>query len=376
MIKKCLVVSDSFKGTLSSTEICNIAKDVFAQCCPQCELVCIPMADGGEGTVGCFISAMNAHPVHLTVQGPYGNDTEVYYARYDDCAIIEMASAAGLPAVEGRKNPALTSTYGVGQIIAHAVSSGCREILLGLGGSATNDGGCGCAAALGTIFADKNGTAFVPVGKTLNQIRHIDCSKTKRLLKDVHIRIMSDVTNPLFGKTGAAYVFAPQKGADAEMVQMLDDGLKHLSKIIESEFSVSVANIPGAGAAGGMGAGCIAFLGGSISPGVDAILDITDFDKALEGADLVISGEGRVDSQSAHGKLISGVAARTKQHDVPLIVIAGCIDQGADILYSMGVTAMFTTNRSCLPFENLKVRAGADYKAVLKDVLHTVELHM
>ncbi len=373
-MKKCLVVSDSFKGTLSSKDICNIAKECFSEHFPDWELRCIPVADGGEGTVDCFISALNAEPVHLEVSGPYGEPINTYYARFQDKAVIEMASAAGLPLVGENRNPALAGTFGVGEMIDHAVKSGCKDILLGLGGSAGNDGGCGCAAALGTAFYNESGEKFIPTGSTLCNIAHIDCTDTEKLLSDIKITVMSDVTNPLYGPNGAAHIFAPQKGADEQMVEALDNGLIHLSRIIERDLAISVSDIPGAGAAGGMGAGCTAFLGGKISSGIDAVLNLTGFDEALKDASLVITGEGKIDSQSIHGKVISGISRRTQKQNVPLIVIAGCIDDSAALAYEYGIKAMFSTNRCGLPLNELRDRAALDYKSTLCDVMNAINL--
>lgn len=373
-MKKCIVVSDSFKGTLSSMEICGIVRNTVPRWFPDCKVVAIPIADGGEGTVDCIRSAQNADAVHVTVSGAYGEPIQGVYARFGSCAVIEMAAAAGLPSVKDKKDPTATTTFGVGEMILHAVKHGCTEILLGLGGSATNDGGCGCAAALGTVFTDAQDRSFIPVGATLKDIAHIDPSATKKLLSKVKLSIMTDVENPLCGKNGAAYVFAPQKGADMQQVRMLDSGLNHLAEVIRSDLGEDVLWLPGAGAAGGMGAGCVAFIGGTLRSGVDAMLDIADFDRQLENADLVITGEGRIDSQTAHGKLISGVARRTQARRVPLIAIAGCIDDGAATLYENGVTAMFATNRASLPVSELKERAAKDYQAVLEDVLRILKI--
>ena len=250
-MKKCVVVSDSFKGTVSSCEICAIAQRVIPRHFPACEVVCIPVADGGEGTVDCFVQAMGAQRVEITVTNALGEKYAAAYARLGELAIIEMAAAAGLPQVGERRCPGTATTYGVGELIAHAVDSGCRKILLGLGGSATNDGGCGCAAALGVGFLDADGQSFVPVGDTLGRIARIDTAKAEERLRSVELTVMCDVTNPLYGPTGAAYVFAPQKGADAEKVKSLAAGLRHFGDVIRSQYGLAVGAMPGAGAAGG-----------------------------------------------------------------------------------------------------------------------------
>lgn len=373
-MKKCVVVSDSFKGTVSSREICEIAQRVIPRHFPACEVVCIPVADGGEGTVDCFIQAMGAQRVEVTVTNALGEKSAAAYARIGELAIIEMAAAAGLPQVGALRCPGTATTYGVGELIAHAAHSGCRKILLGLGGSATNDGGCGCAAALGVRFYDAAGQSFVPVGDTLGRIARIDTAKADELLRSVEITVMCDVTNPLYGPTGAAYVFAPQKGADAEKVKSLDAGLRHFGDVIRSQLGIDVSRMPGAGAAGGMGAGCVALLGGTIQSGIDAVLDVTGFDRQLEGADLVITGEGRIDSQSADGKVISGVARRTKAKGIPLIAIAGGIADSAGAVYDIGVSAMFSTDRAALPVDMLGARSPGDYEATLSDIMSLIAI--
>ena len=373
-MKKCVVVSDSFKGTVSSREICAIAQQVIPRHFPACEVVCIPVADGGEGTVDCFVQAMGAKRVGVTVTNALGEKSAAAYAQLGELAIIEMAAAAGLPQVGALRCPGTATTYGVGELIAHAVDSGCRKILLGLGGSATNDGGCGCAAALGVGFLDADGQSFVPVGDTLGRIARIDTAEAAALLRSVEITVMCDVTNPLYGPTGAAYVFAPQKGADAEKVKSLDAGLRHFGDVIRSQYGLDVGAMPGAGAAGGMGAGCVALLGGTIQSGIDAVLDVTGFDRQLEGADLVITGEGRIDSQSADGKVVSGVARRTRAKGVPLIAIAGGIADSAGAVYDIGVSAMFSTDRAALPVDMLGTRSPGDYEATLSDIMSLIAI--
>ncbi|MDF2510333.1 MAG: glycerate kinase [Herbinix sp.] len=372
-MKKCIIISDSFKGTLSSSEIARIAKTTVPEIFPDCEVLTFPVADGGEGTVECFLETLQGESVSLTVVGPYPEETiEAIYGRFGNTAVIEMASVSGLPLVGTRKNPAATTTYGVGQLIAHALEQGCTEILLGLGGSATNDGGCGCAAALGTIFYNQKNDSFIPTGGTLDQITRICNDAMSERLKNVRITIMCDVDNPMYGPKGAAYVFAPQKGADAVMVQQLDDNLRHLSDLLQSQLQINVAEIPGAGAAGAMGAGCLAFLGAELKSGIEAILDMLNFDSHLEGADLVITGEGKIDNQSINGKVISGIANRTKPHDIPLVAIVGCIDDSASAAYELGITAMFSIDRAALPFSESSSRSAKDYRLTLIDVLRLI----
>lgn len=371
-MRKCIVVSDSFKGTLSSREICAIAREVIPSVFPACEVVTVPVADGGEGTVDCFVDAIGAEAVTVTVRGPLGDPVEAVYARKGPLAVVEMAAAAGLPLAGRQADPELATTYGVGQLIRHAVEHGAREVILGLGGSATNDGGCGCAAALGTRFMDSQGQSFVPAGASLSRIHRIDTAGTETLLKHVHITAMCDIDNPLFGPAGAAYVFAPQKGADPLMVDRLDGGLRMLDRAIRKDLSLCVAELPGAGAAGGMGAGCVAFLGAELKPGITTVLDTVGFDALVEEADLVITGEGRIDSQSVRGKVISGIAERTKPRGIPLVAIVGAIDESAAQAYDLGVTAMFSINRKAMGFAESAPLSAANYRRTLEDILRLV----
>lgn len=372
-MKKCVVVSDSFKGTLSSAEICGIVQESIEKYFPDCQLVKIPVADGGEGTVACFREACGGELVDVTVQGPYGEPINARYLQLPDRqAVIEMASAAGLPLVEGRKDPGKTSTYGVGQLIRHAVQQGNQHILLGLGGSCTNDGGCGCAAALGVVFTKEDGASFVPTGATLDQIAGIDIREATWLLEGVSLTAMCDIDNPMHGPAGAAYVFGPQKGADENMVRFLDRQLAALDCAIKTYLGREVANIPGAGAAGAFGAGMVAFLGAALRPGIEAVLDVVDFDKHLEGCDLVFTGEGRLDMQSIRGKVVSGVGNRAGQKGVPVIAIVGGVTPEVEDICDdpvSGISAVFTTNRQAVAFEEARSLSRENYRHTIDHIL-------
>lgn len=353
-MKKCIIISDSFKGTLSSQEICGLAAQSMARHFPDCSLVRIPVADGGEGTVACFHQACGGELVSVSVQGPFGEPVSATYLRLPGGrAVIEIASAAGLPLVEGREDPCRAGTYGVGQLIRHAVSQGSTDILLGLGGSCTNDGGCGCAAALGVKFTRAEGTPFIPVGGTLDQIAGIDLQDAARLLAGVRLTAMCDITNPLHGPNGAACVFAPQKGADGPATAFLDRQLAALDRALQACLGRRVAELPGAGAAGGFGAGMAAFFGAELRPGIEAVLDLVCFDDLLAGCDLVFTGEGRLDAQSLGGKAVCGIARRARRHNVPVVAIVGGITPDAERLCDdpdSGVTAVFPINRQAVDF--------------------------
>ena len=376
-MKKCIVISDSFKGSLSSGEICDIARACFAEVLSDCELTAIPVADGGEGTVDCFHQVCGGELVPVTVQGPFGQDMEAAYLRLDGGrAVIEMACCAGLPLVGDRRDPRITSTYGVGQQIRHAVEQGSTQILLGLGGSCTNDGGCGCAAALGVRFLDRAGQAFVPTGGTLDQIAHIDVSGARLLLQTVKLTAMCDIDNPMHGPTGASYIFGPQKGADPAMVEFLDGQLKALDAVIQRELHRSVADVPGAGAAGAFGAGILAFLDGTLCPGIEAVLDLVDFDGKLKDCDLVITGEGRFDSQSIRGKVVSGVSRRAKRQGVPVAVIAGSVAEDVESVSAdpdSGVTAAFSINRQAMDYSESRPFSRRNYRYTLENLLRLMK---
>lgn len=345
---KFVLIPDSFKGTLTSAEICQILKEKIKLHLPGSEVVSIPVADGGEGSVDAFISAMGGVKEFVTVKNPYFEEMEAYLGLIDEgkTAVIEMAACAGLPLVEDRKNPKLTTTYGVGELMLAAAARGVKKMIVGLGGSSTNDGGCGAAAAVGIRFFDKEGKSFVPTGGTLADIVHIDFSEKNPLLDGIEIITMCDIDNPMYGKTGAAYVFGPQKGADGAMTEELDEGLRSLSRIIKNDCGIDVGQTPGAGAAGAMGAGMIAFFGSSLQMGIQTVLDTVDFEQLIEDADYIFTGEGKLDSQSLRGKVVIGIAERAKRKNKKVIaIVGGAEDAEIQNAYEIGVTAIFPINR-------------------------------
>ena len=345
---KFVLIPDSFKGTLSSSQICEILKTGVEKHFPGSETVSIPVADGGEGSVDAFIAAVGGTKEHVTVKNPYFEDMGSYYGLIDDgqTAVIEMAACAGLPLVENRKDPRKTTTYGVGQLIVAAAEKGVKKIIVGLGGSCTNDGGCGAAAAAGIRFYDEAGEEFVPTGGTTEKIRRIDLSGYNPVLRSVEIVTMCDIDNPMYGPTGAAYIFGPQKGADAKMVLELDEGIANLSQVIAQTIGKDISQIPGTGAAGAMGAGMIAFFGSRLQMGIQTVLDTVKFDQLIEDADYIFTGEGKLDSQSLRGKVVIGIAQRAKTQKKPVIaVVGGAEDSQIEQAYEMGVTAVFPINR-------------------------------
>ncbi|NLZ76766.1 MAG: glycerate kinase [Spirochaetales bacterium] len=360
-MKRFLLIPDSFKGTMSSAEICGIVEEGLLTHYPDAKIRSIPVADGGEGSVDAFLQALGGEKKHLTVQGPFGEAMESFYGVLPDkVAVIEMAACAGLPLVGDTLRPDRTTTYGVGELILAAAKEGCKRIIVGLGGSATNDGGCGAAAACGVTFRNKEDDSFIPTGGTLGEIASIDRSTRNPILDGVTIITMCDIDNPFYGETGAAYIFGPQKGADPEMVKLLDANLRSLAKVIESDLDLDVQTIPGSGAAGGMGGGMAAFFDSELQMGIETVLDAVHFDELLGETDMVITGEGKIDGQSLRGKVVIGVGRRTKKSGVPVIALVGDIADDADGAYDEGVAAIFSINRLAIPFKEAKHRAKLD----------------
>ncbi len=368
---KYVLVPDSFKGTMSSADICAIMERAILRLEPGAEVVSIPVADGGEGSVEAFLTACGGRKQPVRVAGPFGEPLDCFYGiTRGNTAIIEMAACAGLPLVYNRRDPGKTTTYGVGEMLLHAAAGGCRRIIVCLGGSATNDGGCGAAAATGVHFLNGLGEPFVPTGETLGSIASIDKSGVSPLLNGVEILTMCDVDNPLCGENGAASVFAPQKGADEALTARLDEGLAHFAQIaMQSARSGVSAAMPSAGAAGGMGFGMAYFFGSPLQMGIDAMLDLVGFDRLLEGAACVFTGEGRIDPQSMHGKTVIGVARRAKMAGVPAIAIVGDVADGIEGAYGLGVTAIFSINRVAMERRLAKQRAPKDLEATMENVM-------
>lgn len=344
-MEKIIIIPDSFKGTMSSLEVSEIIKNRLLTYFQAEDLITIPIADGGEGTVDCFMHFTGASRIFAKAAGPLMEPVTASYAMFGSTAVIETASVAGYALPPSSKTPLDTTTYGVGELIRDAVSRGCRKIILGLGGSCTNDGGAGLAAALGTTFLDKNGRAFLPTGKNLGEAEVIDTAETRRLLSGVQIIGMCDVTNPLYGENGAAAVFAPQKGASPEDVKLLDRQLVLFARAIERCLHMDVSLLKGSGAAGGMGAGIAAFLQGELLSGIDLILDLADFEKLLERSRFVVTGEGKLDRQSLSGKVIAGIGSRAKAKQIPVAAITGQKEPGLTGLEELGIKAVFETGK-------------------------------
>lgn len=366
-----LLIPDSFKGTMSSTEICGIMEAAVKKFYPAAKVSSIPVADGGEGSVDAFLSAVGGTKKTVQVKGPFFEDIESFYGILSGgkTAVIEMAACAGLPLAGGHLDPERTTTYGAGQLIEAAIDAGCTKIVMGLGGSATNDGGAGAAAALGVQFTGADGKPFVPTGGTLKDVRHIDIRGINPKLKKVELVSMCDIDNPLFGTAGAAYVFGPQKGATPDMVQSLDAGLRHLAEVVKADLRLDLAQMPGAGAAGGMGYGMKVFLGSALQMGIETVLDTVHFDDLLKRADMVFSGEGKIDTQSLRGKVVIGIAKRTQKAGVPLIAVVGDIGDDIDAAYEKGVSAIFSINRVAVDYPAAKLRAKSDLRLTMENIM-------
>ena len=366
-MERYLLVPDSFKGTLSSQEICDILREEILRARPMAEVLAFPVADGGEGSVDAFLAAVGGERIEVPCHGPHMEEMTGFYGLLPDgTAVVEMAAAAGLPLVGDRLEPDRTTTYGVGELMAAAAERGAKRMILGLGGSATNDGGCGAAAALGVRFLDEQGESFVPTGGTLNRIAKIDISGQKKLPE---ITVMCDIDNPLCGPTGASAVFGPQKGATPEMVPVLDANLRYLADIAARDLGVEMAEMPGAGAAGGMGGGAVAFWNGKLQMGIETVLDTVDFDTAVQGARMVFTGEGRLDGQSVRGKVVAGVGKRAKKANVPVVAVVGCIGDGADGIYDLGVCSVFTTNHVPEPFELAMLKSHENLRRTARNLM-------
>ncbi|MDO5115848.1 MAG: glycerate kinase [Synergistaceae bacterium] len=283
-----------------------------------------------------------------------------------------MAACAGLPLAGDSCDAALTTTFGVGELMLDAARAGCRHIIMGLGGSATNDGGCGCAAALGAVFTDEAGESFVPVGGTLSKLAGIDLSGIAPELRDIRITTMCDINNPLTGENGAAYVFAPQKGAAAEALPLLDARLRRLAEVAARDLSADCADMPGAGAAGGMGFGMRAFFGSELKMGIDTVLDTVGFDELARGSDMIFTGEGRIDRQSLGGKVVIGVARRAAKFAVPVVAVVGDIGDDIERAYDEGVSAIFSINRVAVPYSQAKLRAREDIYLTMDNIMRFV----
>ena len=341
---KVVIAIDSLKGSLSSMETGMAIKDGILAAKPDAEVIVKPLADGGEGTTDALIEGMNGERIDLTVTGPMHTPVDAYYGYLKDTntAVMEMASAAGITLVpDSEKNPLLATSYGVGEMINDAIQRGCRNFIIGIGGSVTNDGGIGMLKALGVRFLDENGEDAGEGGQALAKIARIDVSGMNPLLKECHIQVACDVNNPLCGENGSTYVYGPQKGVTEDMKKTLDEAMAHFARVTSETLENDYMNTPGAGAAGGLGYAFLAYTGAALTPGIELILDAVGLEEELSGADVVVTGEGRLDFQTAMGKAPVGVARLAKKYNAKVIAFAGSVTKEATACNKEGIDAFF-----------------------------------
>ena len=341
---KVVIAIDSLKGSLSSMEAGMAIKDGILAAKPDAEVIVKPLADGGEGTTDALIEGMNGERIDLTVTGPMHTPVDAYYGYLKDTntAVMEMASAAGITLVpDSEKNPLLATSYGVGEMINDAIQRGCRNFIIGIGGSVTNDGGIGMLKALDVRFLDENDEDAGEGGQALAKVARIDVSGMNPLLKECHIQVACDVNNPLCGENGSTYVYGPQKGVTEDMKKTLDEAMAHFARVTSETLENDYLNTPGAGAAGGLGYAFLAYTGAALTPGIELILDAVGLEEELSGADVVVTGEGRLDFQTAMGKAPVGVARLAKKYNAQVIAFAGSVTKEATACNKEGIDAFF-----------------------------------
>jgi len=375
-MKKIIIAPDSYKGSLSSIEICGVVKDAALSVFPGLEVVEMPIADGGEGFVDAMLFSGRGTKYFAAVKDPLWRDIRANYGILaDGTAVIEMAAASGLPLLKTHERNVLeATTFGMGQLILDALQHGCRHFILGVGGSATNDGGAGAAAALGIRYLDAN-RQTITCGKDLARLTTIEVSEMVQGLKESTFTIACDVNNPLHGRNGAAYIYGPQKGASPSDIEILDRGLENLAEVIRRERQIDLQQIPGSGAAGGITAPFIAYTDAQLKSGVDIVLDSDGFDHHLQGCDLVITGEGCSDAQSGMGKALSGIARRAKPNNVPVVAISGALTPGYESLYEDGITAFFSTCREVSSLEDALANAKSNLRRTAEDVFRLIKTY-
>jgi len=344
---KIVVAPDSFKGSLTAIEVSDAIEQGIREIFPEAEIVKIPMADGGDGTVQCLANATGGEILGEKVTGPLGGEVLAHYGILGDkkTAVIEMAEASGLTLVpENKRNPLITTTYGTGQLIKAALTQGCRKMIIGIGGSATNDAGAGMVQALGVKLLDKNGEEIGFGGGELKKLIWIDISNLDNRLFDTKVLVASDVSNPLCGPKGASQTYGHQKGATPEIIKELDGYLAHFAELIKKELNKDIKDIPGAGAAGGLGASLMAFLNAELRLGIEIIIEIVKLEQAIKDTDLVITGEGKIDSQTIYGKTPIGVAKIAKKYNIPVMAVAAIIGDDADIVHQYGISSLISVS--------------------------------
>ena len=372
-----VIAPDSFKESMTALEAANAIEEGFKAILPEATYVKVPMADGGEGTVQSIIDATGGEMKKMTVTGPLNTPVEAFYGLSGDkkIAVIEMAASSGLDKVNPTdRNPLKTTTLGFGELIKDALDEGVNEILLGIGGSATNDAGAGMIISLGGKLLDKNGESIEPTGEGLAELETIDVSGMHPRIKEVSFRVACDVDNPLTGENGASYIYGPQKGGTEEQLEHLDQNLAHFAKKVTEYLEKDIENVPGAGAAGGLGGGLMAFLDAQLQRGGDLLVEMLDLENKIKEADLVITGEGGINHQTIFGKTPIAVSRVSKKYSVPTIALAGCLNQGYENIYNEGITAAFSIIPEFTPLETALENGYENLRAVAKNVASVYKL--
>ena len=368
---KIVIAPDSYKESLSALDVATAIEQGFREIFPQAEYIKLPVADGGEGTVEAMVAATQGRIVEVTVTGPLGTQVEGFYGLSGDeqSAFIEMAAASGLELVlPEQRNPLITTSWGTGELIRHALDAGVKHIIIGIGGSATNDGGAGMVQALGAKLLNSEGDALGQGGGALETLARIDISELDRRLHDCRIEVACDVTNPLTGKEGATAIFGPQKGATPEMITRLDAALAHYAALIKRDLDLDVLELAGGGAAGGMGAALFAFCGAELRQGIEIVTDALHLDRYVAEADLVITGEGRIDSQTVHGKVPVGVAKVAKRYNKPVIGIAGSLTADVGVVHEHGIDAVFSVIYGICTLDDALKNAAENVRMTARNV--------
>ncbi|WP_294376218.1 glycerate kinase [uncultured Clostridium sp.] len=373
---KFVLATDSFKESMTSIEACNVMEKAIKKIKNNAEVIKVPMADGGEGTVEALVNSTSGTFVETEVLNPLGKKIKAFYGILGDkkTAVIEMAKASGIELIKREeRNPLITTTYGTGELIKHAIDNGIKHIVIGIGGSATNDGGCGMLQALGVKLLDKNNNEIPFGGGELNKIEKIDVSHIYEGIKDVSFEVACDVTNPFVGPDGASYIFGPQKGADSEMVEFLDKNLRHFAEKIKETLNVEIADVPGAGAAGGLGGALLAFLNANLKSGIELVIKYTNLEEKIQGADYVFTGEGSIDGQTIFGKTPVGVSKTAKKHGVPVIAFGGKVSDDADNLFDEGIIALFSIMRGVESLDNALKNGAHNLEKTVENVMRVLK---
>ncbi len=374
---KIIIASDSFKGSLDAIQIGKIGAKVAQQVFSGCQVEQIPMADGGEGTVDCLLEAMHGQKVFCPVHDPLLRLKEAYYGRSGQTAIMEMAAASGLGLVEDTHRDLMhQNTYGTGELLLHALQNGCTKIYMGIGGSATNDGGIGFAAALGARFLDARGQELKALPVHFEDIAKVDLSTLNPLLKKAHIVVMSDVNNLLLGKQGASYIFGPQKGATPDLCKKLEQGMAHYLKVVEDALGCTVEDAPGFGAAGGLGAALCLFAKAELRSGVDTILELLQVREKIKQANLVVTGEGMMDHQSTLGKVPAGIGKLCKEENIPCFAVVGSMGEHAEEMLNFGIKSIVPTVNNIMSLPDALASAEELYESALKRALFLIKMGM